>query len=208
MKQLLISIRYMIFMTLLLGLAYPFLVTGLAQVLFPKQASGDFVSRSGQLVGSRLIAQNFEKKEYFWPRPSAVGFNPLSSGGSNLGQASQSLKKAYDELKTKMKSAHPEQQGEPPQDMLFASSTGLDPHVSPEAAHYQLNRVSKARNLQPEAVEKLIEQATEGRQLGILGEPTVNILVLNMLLDKSQGIEGAPVLAPTPTPSPSPSENK
>jgi potassium-transporting ATPase KdpC subunit len=188
MKFLMPAIRFKIFMTLLLGLIYPFTMTGLSQVFFPRQASGDFVSRGGQVVGSNLIGQNFEKLEYFWGRPSAISYNPLPSGGSNLGQINPSLKATVDERKIKLKAAHPEN-GEPPQDLVFASGSGLDPQISVEAAKYQLQRVAKARNVDADQIEKLIKQATEERKLGFLGEPTVNVLALNMALDKSQGID-------------------
>lgn len=197
MKYVMPAIRLKLFMTLLLGLIYPFTMTGISQLIFPRQASGDFLSRGGQIVGSRLIAQKFEKPEYFWSRPSGVDYNPLPSGGSNLGQASADLKKAVGERKAKLKASHPDQTGEPPQDLLFASASGLDPHISPEAAQYQLRRVAKARSITTEQVQKLVEQANEGRQIGFLGEPTVNVLVLNMALDKFQGIESAPILAAT-----------
>lgn len=198
MKYIMPAIRFKLFMIVLLGLIYPFAMTGISQVIFPRQASGDFLNRGGQVVGSRLIAQKFEKPEYFWSRPSGVDYNPLPSGGSNQGQASADLKKVVDERKVKLKAAHPDQTGEPPQDLLFASGSGIDPHISPGAAQYQLQRVAKARNITFEQVQKLIDQASEGRQLGILGEPTVNVLALNLSLDKAQGIETAPVLAPTP----------
>lgn len=184
MKYLMPAIRFKIFMMILLGLIYPMTMTGISQALFPRQASGDFISRGGQVVGSAKIAQGFEKPEYFWPRPSAIGYNPLPSGGSNQGQASLSLKQAVDERRAKLKSAHPDQTVEPPQDLLFASSSGLDPHISPEAAQYQLSRVAKARNLATEQVQNLIAQATQGRQMGLFGEPTVNVLELNLALDK------------------------
>lgn len=183
MKYILPSIRFTILMTILLGLIYPFAITGISQVLFPRQANGDFVSRGGQVVGSLLIAQNFEKTEYFWPRPSAIGYNPLPSGGSNLGQAAAALKSSVDERRAKLKAAHPEQTSEPPQDMLFASASGLDPHISIAAAQYQMQRVAKARNMNTEQVQKLVERATEQRQLGLFGEPTVNVLALNLTLD-------------------------
>lgn len=208
MKYLMPAIRFKIFMTILLGLIYPFAMTGISQIVFPQQASGDFVTRGGQLVGSRSIAQKFERSEYFWPRPSGVDYNPLPSGGSNLGQASSELKKAVDDRKAKLKAAHPDQAGEPPQDMLFASGSGLDPHISPDAAQYQLQRVAKTRNITAEQVQELIAQASEGRQLGILGEPRVNVLALNKALDKAQGIDSAPQLAPTPVAPPAPVETK
>lgn len=194
MKYIIPAIRFKIFMTILLGLIYPFAMTGITQVIFPRQVSGDFIYRGGQVIGSAKISQGFKKPEYFWPRPSAINYNPLPSGGSNLGQTSQDLKKAVDERRAQLKSAHPDQTIEPPQDLLFASASGLDPHISPEAAQYQISRVTKARNLNVEQVQQLVAQATEARQLGILGEPTVNVLKLNLALDKSQGIETAPTL--------------
>jgi K+-transporting ATPase ATPase C chain len=196
MKYIMPAIRFKIFMTLLLGLIYPFAMTGITQLIFPSQSSGDFITRGGHVVGSAKIAQNFEKPEYFWPRPSAVNYNPLPSGGSNQSQSSQALKEAVDGRRAKLKSAHSDQTIEPPQDLLFASASGLDPHISPEAAHYQVNRVVKARNLNVEQVQKLIKDASNSRQLGIFGEPTVNVLALNLALDKVQGIESAPALAP------------
>ncbi|MBN8536457.1 MAG: potassium-transporting ATPase subunit KdpC [Deltaproteobacteria bacterium] len=193
MKYVMPAIRFKLFMIVLLGFLYPFVMTGISQAIFQRQASGDFLTRGGQVVGSRLIAQKFEKSEYFWSRPSAVDYNPLPSGGSNLGLASADLKKIVDERKTKLKAAHPEQTVEPPHDLLFASGSGLDPHISPAAAQYQLQRVAKARNITNEKVQSLIEQASEGRQFGILGEARVNVLVLNMALDTAQGIESAPL---------------
>jgi len=201
MKYLVPAIRFKIFMTVLLGLLYPFAMTGLGQVFFPRQASGDFLKRGGVVVGSTLIAQKFEGPDYFWPRPSAVDYNPLSSGGSNLGPTSQDLKKAVDERRAKIKAAHAEQTQEPPQELLFASASGLDPHVSPETLIYQAQRVAKARKLSVERVQQLIEKTTEGRQLGVLGEVTVNVLALNLALDKEQGLESAPTLRPVPPPA-------
>jgi potassium-transporting ATPase KdpC subunit len=201
-KYLVPAIRFKIFMTVLLGLIYPFAMTGVSQVLFPTQSSGSLFSRGGTVVGSSLIAQKFEKPEYFWSRPSAVDYNPLSSGGSNLGQASQDLKKAVDERRVKLKSSHPDQTAEPPQDLLFASGSGLDPHISVEAARYQEARVAKARGLDVEKVRQLIATATADRQFSIFGESTVNVLALNLALDKSQGIESAPVLLPPPATTP------
>lgn len=187
MKHFLPAIRFTIFMTLLLGFAYPLLITGIAETIFSRQASGDFVSRGGVIVGSLLIGQKFEKPEYFWPRPSTVDYNPLPSGGSNLGQANQDLKKTVDERKERLKAAHSEQEQPPPQDLLFASASGLDPHISVEATQYQVARVAKARNLTKAEINQLVEQASEGRQFGLFGEPTVNVLALNLALDKKQG---------------------
>lgn len=197
MKYLIPALRFKIFMTVLLGLIYPFMMTGISQVIFPNQASGDFVSRGGQVVGSKLIGQSFEKPEYFWSRPSAISYNPQPSGGSNLAQTSSALKQAVDERRAKLKAAHADETIEPPQDLIFASASGLDPHISYEAAQYQLQRVAKARDLDTALLQKMIDDVTESRKVGILGERTVNVLALNLALDKSQGVESAPVLAPT-----------
>lgn len=186
MKYLMPALRFKIFMTVLLGLSYPFMMTGISQVIFPTQANGDFISRGGQVVGAKLIGQNFEKPEYFWSRPSAISYNPQPSGGSNLGQASSVLKQTFDERRAKLKAAHPEQTSEPPQDLLFASASGLDPHISLEAATYQLQRVAKMRAIDPAQVQRIIDGVTESRQFGILGEKTVNVLELNLALDKAK----------------------
>ncbi len=198
MKQFLTSIRILLFMTVLTGIVYPLIVSGIGQVLFSKKANGGILDRSQVAIGADLIGQKFESDRYFWSRPSAVDYTSAGSGGSNQGQASASLKEAYDERLAKLKSAHPDQSlGEPPQDLLFASSSGLDPHISPEAAAYQLNRVAQARTMEPSAVRALVHEASEGRQFGLLGEPRVNVLELNLSLDRAQGIDAAP----TPTPS-------
>ena len=186
MKYFMTALRFKIFMIVLLGLVYPFMMTGISQVIFPAQANGDFLSRDGVIVGAKLIGQNFEKPEYFWPRPSTVGYNPQPSGGSNLGLASEVLKKIVEERRAKLKAAHPYTTEEPPQDLLFASGSGLDPHISAEAAQYQLQRVAQTRNVDKAVVQKLLDEVTESRQLGILGEKTVNVLVLNMALDKKR----------------------
>ncbi len=186
MKYLIPALRFKIFMTVLLGLIYPFTMTGISQMIFPTQANGNFISRDGQIIGSKLIGQNFEKPEYFWPRPSAISYNPQPSGGSNLGQANSALKQTVDERRAKLKAAHAEQTKEPPQDLLFASASGLDPHISFEAAIYQLQRVAEARALDPVQVQKMIDDVTESRQFGILGEKTVNVLKLNLALDKAK----------------------
>ncbi|HEY8269641.1 MAG TPA: potassium-transporting ATPase subunit KdpC [Pseudobdellovibrionaceae bacterium] len=183
MKYFLPSLRMLLFMTVLTGMIYPLAITGISQILFKEKANGQIISKNGISIGSELIAQKFESERYFWPRPSGVDFNSLPSGGSNLGQASSGLKKAVDERFQKLKSAHPDA-GEPPQDLLFASGSGLDPHISPEAARYQVARVAKARVMQIEDLVALVDKVTEGRQWGILGEPRVNVLKLNLILDQ------------------------
>jgi K+-transporting ATPase ATPase C chain len=200
-QHLIPAIRIKIFFTILVGLIYPLLMTGVSHILFPRQASGDFLSRGGQVIGSHWISQKFEKPQYFWSRPSAVDYNPLPSGGSNLGQASQDLKKSVVERRAKLKAAYPDQAGDPPQDLLFASGSGLDPDFSPEAAEYQVQRVARARSMTVPDVQKLVAAATLNEQFGLFGEPTVNVLALNLALDHAQGVESAPVQVPTPAPA-------
>ena len=182
MKSVLPALKLFIAITLLCGLIYPLAMTGVAKLFFSHSAEGEMISRDGKVVGSKWMAQKFEKAEYFWPRPSAIDYNPLSSGGSNLGQTSADLKKAVDARREKLKAAHPDA-GEPPQDLLFASASGLDPDISPAAAQYQLARVALARHRDAAEIEKLIEQVTETPQFGILGESRVNVLKLNLALD-------------------------
>ncbi|MBK8201285.1 MAG: potassium-transporting ATPase subunit KdpC [Bdellovibrionales bacterium] len=195
MKQIIPAIRMLIFMTVLTGVGYPLLVTFVGQVLFNQQANGSMALRGDVRVGSWLVAQNFEGSKYFWPRPSGASFNPLPSSGSNQGQISASLKTTVDERKARLKVAHPEM-GEPPQDLLFASGSGLDPDISPEAARYQLSRVAKARGMNQAQVKKLVDKLAKDRQFGFFGEPRVNVLALNLALnlalDESQGIKNSP----------------
>jgi K+-transporting ATPase ATPase C chain len=186
MKHIMRALRFKIFMLLLLGIIYPLLVTGVGQIFFPQQSSGDFITYHDQIIGSAKIGQNFAKAQYFWSRPSAVNYNPLPSGGSNLGQTSADLKKRVNERKEHLIKNHPDEHVDPPQDLLFASASGLDPHISPEAAQYQLQRVAKARKLDSEMVQKLIREHTTQRTMNILGEPAVNVLELNLALDKIQ----------------------
>ena len=199
MKFLMPALKLVIFMTLLLGLAYPLAMTALSQIFFPQSANGEWLYRGGQNVGSKLIAQNFEKPEYFWPRPSAVGFNPLPSGGSNLSWVSEDLKKAVEERRIRLKKAHPDSSIEPPSELLFTSASGLDPHLSPEAVKYQAARVASARKMNIQEVNQLIAELTEKRSFGLLGEPTVKVLVLNLALDRAQGIDSAPQFVPSET---------
>lgn len=181
-------------MTVLLGGAYPLVVTLLSQVAFPKQANGSLVYVNGQLRGSELIAQKFEKPYYFWSRPSAVDYNPLPSGGSNLGPTAQALRDVQKDRETKLAASDPHA-GSPPQDLLFASASGLDPHLSVAAIQYQANRVAAARGISIGDVQNLIKSHIERRQLGMLGEEVVNVLALNMALDRIKPV------APTQEPS-------
>lgn len=186
MKYIISSIRIMIFFTLLLGLAYPLFITGIGQSLFKEKANGSLVQKDNQIVGSELIAQNFEKPEYFSSRPSVISFNPLPSGGSNLGATSEALKNAVSERRTKLMESNPDMQ-QPPKLLLFASASGLDPHIDLESALYQVDRIAKFRSLDKEAVNKIIYANIKQRQFGIFGEETVNVLVLNLALDRFHG---------------------
>jgi K+-transporting ATPase ATPase C chain len=184
MKDIVASLRMLAWMTLLTGALYPLASAGISRTLFRDKADGSLVSANGAVVGSSLIAQNFSAPKYFWPRPSAAGngYDPTSSGGSNLGPTSAALVKAVETRRLAMSMSNPGE-GEVPQDLLFASGSGLDPHISPEAAKYQVARVAVARKWDPAKVQALVDQLTEGPTFGVLGEPRVNVLKLNLALD-------------------------
>lgn len=186
MKHVLQPLRFYLFMTVLLGGVYPLLMTGLSQILFPAQANGGLIREAERVVGAKLIGQNFEKPEYFWGRPSANKADPLSSGGSNLSLTSGDLKKLVEQRADRLKHANPEAAGLPPQDLLYASASGLDPHISPEAAYYQAERVAKAYGVSLKFVREKILEASDEREFRIFGEPTVNVLTLNRSLDESR----------------------
>ena len=188
-KQLKPAFVMVLALTLLTGAAYPALVTGLAQLLMPQQANGSLIVKDGKVVGSKLVGQQWEGAQYFWGRLSAtspVPYNGANSGGSNYGPLNPALKDAVQARVAALKAADPAQTQPIPVDLVTASGSGLDPHISPAAAQWQLSRVTKARNLQPAQVQALIEQYTEGRQWGFLGEARVNVLELNLALDALQ----------------------
>jgi len=174
--------------TLLFGAAYPGLVTAVVQLLFPAQAEGSLIhGTDGKILGSRLIGQNFTGPKYFWGRLSATGpvpYNAAASSGSNYGVNNESLLAAVKARAEALQKADPENKRAIPVDLVTASGSGLDPHISPAAAEYQLQRVAKARGMTAEDVRLLVADNTEQRQLGILGEPVVNVLALNLALDK------------------------
>src|SRR5580692_4992449 len=186
LSQLWPALRINIFLTILLGVAYPLAVTGVSQVLFPRQANGSLITRNGQVIGSELIGQNFAKAEYFQPRPSAAGndgYDPTASGGPNLGPTNQKL---IDRVKASVDKFHkenPDYHGPIPADMLTASGSGLDPEISPASAQAQAARVAKARGVATDQLNQVVAQYTKSPDLGLLGEPRVNVLKLNLALD-------------------------
>jgi K+-transporting ATPase ATPase C chain len=186
-KQIMPGLRMTLALTVLTGLIYPGLVTGLSQLIFPKQANGSLIQKDGHVVGSSLIGQNFTRPEYFQGRPSAAGndgYDATASGGSNFGPTSQKLVDRTKASVEKFRKENPEYTGPLPADLLTASASGLDPHVSPASATAQIARVARARGVAADQVEALVAQFTEGRDLGFLGEPRVNVLTLNMALDE------------------------
>lgn len=169
-------------LTLVTGVAYPIVVWGASQTALSHKANGSFVEVDGKVVGSELIAQPFTGSEWFWPRPSAAGYNGAASSGSNLAPSNPALVEAVQGRVDALRAADAENDEPVPVDLVTTSGSGLDPHISPEAALYQAPRVAKARGLSPEAVERLVGDHVRGRQLGFLGEPTVNVLELNLAL--------------------------
>jgi potassium-transporting ATPase KdpC subunit len=186
LSQLRPALMILLVLTLVTGVAYPLLVTGIAQAIFPSQAQGSLIVKDGHVVGSRLIGQPFDDPKYFWSRQSATSpfaDNAGSSTGSNLSPTNPDLIKAVQGRVDALRAADPGNTAPVPVDLVTASGSGLDPHISPAAALYQAPRVAKARKLPPETVRALVERHTERRFLGFLGEPRVNVLALNMALD-------------------------
>ena len=187
MKQLMIAIKATLLLTVLTGLLYPLAVTGLAQILFPHQANGSLKVVNGKTVGSELIGQSFTKTEYFHGRPSAAGngYDGLNSGGSNYGPTNQKLSDRVSDDVKKFRAENPTYTGPVPADLLTASGSGLDPHISPASADVQVARVAAARGVPADTVRQLVLAHTEGRQYGLFGEPRVNVLELNVALDQA-----------------------
>jgi K+-transporting ATPase ATPase C chain len=185
MSELRPALVLLLCMTLLTGVAYPLLVTGIAQAAFPKQANGSLVGEASAPRGSELIGQPFDDPKYFWSRPSATSpaYNGGASSGSNLGPLNPGLHDAVKARVEALRAAAPGNTALVPVDLVTASGSGLDPHISPAAALYQVDRVAKARGLSKQVVLSVVEAHTEGRTLDLLGEPTVNVLLLNLALD-------------------------
>jgi K+-transporting ATPase ATPase C chain len=197
LKELRPALVLLVVMTVVTGIAYPLAVTGLSQAIFPWQAQGSLIEKDGRVVGAANIGQSFTGPAYFWGRPSATTaadpadpaksvaapYNAANSMGSNLAPTSKALADGVAGAVEAVRAAHPDQQGAVPVDLVTASASGLDPHITPAAAAYQVKRVALARRVPVEEVQKLLAANTEGRELGILGEPRVNVLRLNMALD-------------------------
>lgn len=184
MKSVWTSLRFFLLLSVLTGVVYPALTFFLGQIFFRDKAAGQLIVKDGVVIGSRLLAQKFTSEKYFWSRPSSIDFNPLPSGGSNLGPTSEALKKTVVEREMALKKAHPtSSDGLIPQDLLFASGSGLDPEITVAAAEFQTDRVAKSRGLDPVIVRKVISSLVAGPDFGFLGEPRVNVLELNLALD-------------------------
>jgi K+-transporting ATPase ATPase C chain len=190
MKTLSIALRATLVTLVLTGLLYPLGMTALAQVLFPAAANGSVVrDESGQVTGSHLIGQSFAKPGYFHPRPSAAGngYDPLASGGSNLGPTSSKLRERVGADASRLRVENRESTGDVPGELVTASGSGLDPHISPASAHWQIPRVARVRGVSKARIEAAVDELAAGRDFGLFGEPTVNVLDLNLALDRQFG---------------------
>jgi K+-transporting ATPase ATPase C chain len=180
------AVSMLLVMTLITGIAYPLVTTGVAQVLFRHQANGSLIEKDGKPIGSELIGQSFDDPRYFWGRPSATSpqpYNATGSNGSNQGPTNPALRDAVQQRMDALRKADPDNVAPVPADLVMASGSGLDPEISPAAAHYQVARVARLRHLDVTQVQALVAKFTQGRQLGLLGEPRVNVLELNLALD-------------------------
>lgn len=184
MLQIGANVRMFLWLTLVTGLLYPLLITAIAQLTMKQKADGHFITVEDKVVGAKLIAQKFESEKYFWPRPSAVDYNPMPSGGSNLGPTSAALKKAVDERREKILQFHHVDKDAIPAELLYASGSGLDPHISLKAAYFQLERVAKARGLEQKEIKDLVDHLATKPTFGFIGETYVNVLMLNKALDE------------------------
>jgi potassium-transporting ATPase KdpC subunit len=186
--QLIISIKIFAILTVLCGIIYPLFITGIAQVAFPEKANGSLIIQENKVIGSELIGQKFDSEIYFWSRPSATDYSSMPSGGSNLGPTSSKLKQLVaDRTALWMKSNPTTEPGKIPSEMLLASASGLDPHISPKAALLQVDRIVKARKFSDQQKQKLLKivtEQTESPQFSFLGETRINVLTLNIALDK------------------------
>jgi potassium-transporting ATPase KdpC subunit len=185
-EQLWPGLRIKIFFTIVLGIAYPLAMTGISQVVFPHRANGSLITAGGKVIGSEIIGQNFTKPEYFHPRPSAAGekgYDATASNGSQLGPTNKKLLDRLSASVGQFRKENPDYQGPVPADMVTASASGLDPHISPDSAQAQAARVAKTRGISPDQASQLVSQFTESPAFGILGEPRVNVLKLNLALD-------------------------
>lgn len=183
------AISMLLVMTAITGLAYPLVATGVAQVLFPHQANGSLIMHGDKPIGSELIGQTFDDPKYFWGRPSATApqpYNGTASNGSNQGPSNPALHDAVQQRIDALHKADPGNNATVPVDLVTASGSGLDPEISPAAAQYQIARIARERKLSVDQVQQLVAQHTQGRQLGLLGEPRVNVLQLNLALDQLQ----------------------
>ncbi len=189
MKNILIALKVFIALTLITGIMYPLAITGFAQIVFPKQANGSMIFKENQIVGSVLIGQQFSKPEYFWGRPSAIGNNPMPSGGSNINPVGSTFKEQFMARVDTIRKYHGNLAvNSIPKDLLFASGSGVDPHISPEAAYFQVDRIAKTRKYTEEQKKnliKLVSASIENPDFFIFGEERVNVLKLNLAFDKN-----------------------
>ncbi len=176
-------IRMFLWMTILTGIIYPLFITIIAQITMKQKADGHFLSSNGKIIGATLISQKFEGNQYFWPRPSFIDYNPLPSGGSNMGPTSEALKKAVAERLEKLSKSHGVEKNLIPPELLFASGSGLDPHINVSTAYFQMERIAKSRGIETKKIKDLIDKMTINPCLRFLGEGYVNVLMLNQGLD-------------------------
>jgi K+-transporting ATPase ATPase C chain len=188
-RDLVVALRMTAVTLVMCGLAYPLFTTGVAELLFPRRSQGSLIERDGRVVGSELIGQKFTGRPWFQPRPSAAGdgYDATASSGSNLGPTSRKLRERIEAERARLVAENPDAPGPVPVELLTTSASGLDPHLSPEAALWQAPRIAAARNVSVDKVQALVLAHVEGRGLGFLGEPRVNVLLLNVELEKSTG---------------------